>query len=199
MQWLLRLGFGLIFIPCVYAESLTFSLPPDSIPEKEPKSLNSKDSIPWPSPKIAWIYSATIPGAGQMYNHSYWKVPIIYAGLGTFTYLILKHHSQYLDYRLSYLIKRGQRPGTDPYPSKINSTINSLENVKSFRDFHRETRDMLVLFGTFCYALQIIEAYVDAHMKHFNVTEELTLRVDPIWMQDIHNRPMAGLQAGFTF
>jgi hypothetical protein len=193
MQWLLRLGFGLIFIPCVYAESLTFSLPPDSIPEKEPKSLNSKDSIPWPNPRKAWQYSALIPGTGQLYNRSYWKVPIIYAGLGTFTYLILKQHSQYLDYRLSYLVKREKRINADPFPD------NSLENVKSFRDFHRETRDMLVLFGTFCYALQIIEAYVDAHMKHFNVTEELTLRVDPIWMQDIHNRPMAGLQAGFTF
>lgn len=129
------------------------------------------DSIPWPNPEIAWKLSL-FPGGGQIYNKDYWKPPVIYAGLGVFSYLILNNHSLYKDFRQSYLSKTGKvRP--DLHPDL------TLEAVQAQRNYHRQTRDLCFILGSFWYALNIVEAYVDAHLTHFDVSEKISLFVAP--------------------
>jgi hypothetical protein len=170
----------------------------DSISEHKKKGIFNHDSIPWPNPKIAFKLSAILPGAGQIYNKGYWKPPIIYAGFGVFTYLILNHHAQFKLYRSSYIAKTDTTSPfrTDPYP-QFNVNAVQLQ-----RNFHRQSRDMMFLLGAVWYALNIVEAFVDAHMKHFDVSEEISMRVTPapLFYQSqgtAHFGP--GLRVGFRF
>lgn len=167
---------------------IDFSEPPK-------KGLFNHDSIPWPNPKYAFRLSALLPGAGQIYNKGYWKPPIIYAGFGVFSYLILNHHSQFKAYRNSYISKTTQLRD-DPFPQY------SLSAVQLQRNFHRQNRDMMFLLGAVWYALNIVEAFVDAHMKHFDVSEEITLHVmpTPVRLQGPGTAQFApGLRAGIRF
>jgi hypothetical protein len=164
-------------------------------PERK-DSLNlktPKDSIPWPNPEIAWKLSL-IPGGGQIYNKAYWKPPIIYAGLGVFSYLILDNHAKFKQFRQSYLAKTGS--------NRIDlHTEFSVEAVQAQRNYHRQTRDLLFMIGTFWYALNIVEAYVDAHLKHFDVSEKISLFVvpGPIYTPYTRTQIKPGIQASIHF
>jgi hypothetical protein len=157
------------------------------------KTKVPKDSIPWPNPEIAWKLSL-LPGGGQIYNKSYWKPPIIYAGLGVFSYLILDNHAKYKQYRQSYLAKTGS--------VRIDlHTEFSVEAVQAQRNFHRQTRDMLFLVGTFWYALNIVEAYVSAHLNHFDVSEKISWYVvpGPVYTPYTRTQINPGIQAVIHF
>lgn len=157
--------------------------------------LFNHDSIPWPNPKYAFRLSMLVPGAGQIYNKGYWKPPIIYAGFGVFSYLILNHHSQFKAYRNSYIAKT-TRLRDDPFPQY------GLSAVQLQRNFHRQNRDMMFLLGAVWYALNIVEAFVDAHMKHFDVSEGISMHVTPssVWVQGNNSVKFSpGLRAGICF
>lgn len=160
----------------------------------ERDSIGQPDSIPWPNPEIAWKLSALLPGAGQIYNKSYWKPPIIYAGLGVFVYLIVDNHNKYKLYRHSYIAKTvGVRE--DYYPDF------SVDAVLAQRNYHRQTRDLCVILGSFWYALNIVEAYVDAHLKHFDVSEKISWSIipGPIYTPYAQGNIRPGLQARIRF
>lgn len=126
------------------------------------------------SPKKAAILSAALPGLGQIYNRKYWKVPIIYAGLGTLGYLITFNNSQYRLYRNAYLAKIDDDPLTiDQYP--FASADGLLQQLNQYR----RTRDILIAGAVIVYALNIIDASVDAHLFEFDVSDDLTLRIEP--------------------
>lgn len=157
-------------------------------------SIGKPDSIPWPNPETAWKLSALLPGAGQIYNKSYWKPPIIYAGLGVFTYLIIDNHNKYKLYRHSYIAKTvGVR---EDYHTEF-----SVDAVLAQRNYHRQTRDLCVILGSFWYALNIVEAYVDAHLKHFDVSEKISWSIipGPIYTPYAQGNIRPGLQARIRF
>lgn len=116
------------------------------------------DSHGLPKPRLATALSAVLPGAGQIYNRSYWKAPIIWTALGLTGYLAYRNHQAYLFYRQAY---REALAGSDPLPPL------RPENIRALRESYRQDRDVFLLAFLVLYGLQIGEAYADAHLKGF--------------------------------
>lgn len=123
-------------------------------------------------PRIAVRRSALLPGWGQVYNNRLWKVPIIYAGFGVLVAFIVGNHQGYLEYDRAVKCK-GIQCANDPFPAY------SLDNIIAIREQYRRFRDLSVILSGVWYLLNVVDAYVDAHMREFNVSDELSLRVRP--------------------
>ena len=127
------------------------------------------------SPKKAAISSAILPGLGQAYNKKYWKIPIIYAGLGFCTYSVINQNQNYNSYRQEYItrIKEGVSFVNPEYSNY------SLSDLTILQDYHRRTRDLFIIGTAAVYVLNIIDASVDAHLFTFDVSEDLSLDLRP--------------------
>ncbi len=112
------------------------------------------------SPLVATLLSMALPGAGQLYNQSYWKVPIIAGLVGYFGYEYFHYNSIYKDYRDQYAASQQQ------FPPEGN------DNLKALREFYRNQRDDFVWYFLIVYVINIADAYVDAHLFDFDVKEE---------------------------
>lgn len=131
------------------------------------------------SPHKATFYSCVLPGLGQIYNNKYWKVPIIYAGLGGLIYYTGYNNDVYQSYRDKYnekLIYQDNPVGDDPYP---NRTAESLANSM---DIWRRYRDLCVIGIGILYVANIIDADVDAHLFDYDISEDLSMRLEPVIM-----------------
>ena len=124
------------------------------------------------SPRKAVIYAAVLPGLGQIYNKKYWKVPIVYAGFGTFGYFIDRNIKYYKDLRQGYL----DYPEHDLkyFPNEITQ-----EQIKRGMNIYKRYRDMSFIGITAFYVLQIIDATVDAYLFDWNVGQDISLRIEP--------------------
>jgi hypothetical protein len=131
------------------------------------------DTTHWSKPKKA-TYLALVPGLGQIYNKKYWKLPIVYGGFAALIYSVSFYQNEYDIVRQAVLDKKAGRPISDP-------TLQPLDdaNLVSLRDFYRESRDLSWIGIGGLYALQIIDAAVDAHLQEFDVSENLTLKWQP--------------------
>ncbi len=125
------------------------------------------------SPKKAAIWGAAFPGLGQVYNKKYWKLPIVYGVLGTVIYFVasngikLKKFNGYI--RNIY--------DSIPNPSPYNTL--GLSEIETFRDGYRKNLQ-IACFGTiFAWGLSIVDAVVDAHLRHFDISDKLTLKIKP--------------------
>jgi hypothetical protein len=126
------------------------------------------DKKAYHSPTKAAIYSAVIPGAGQLYNRKYWKFPVVYAGMGASTYLMLDQRARMRKLNLQF---------ENAYAIKKDTILDA--NLIAERDNHRRMRDFGILAMTAVYALQIIDATVDAHFFRFNIDQNLSARIHP--------------------
>ncbi len=126
-------------------------------------------------PARAALYSAMLPGMGQIYNGHYWKLPIVYGGLIFTTYLVDFNNTQYSRFRKAYdLLTDGNDETVDEFGGRYTEA-----NLKYYRDNYRRSRDYAILFTVLIYALNIIDANVFAHLKDFDVSDNLSLRVSP--------------------
>ncbi|MBN8693639.1 MAG: hypothetical protein J0L69_10605 [Bacteroidetes bacterium] len=123
--------------------------------------------------RTASIMSAVLPGAGQVYNKKYWKVPIIYAGLGGFGYLFYVNQE-----RFSYYSKN-LKAEYDDDASTINETGYSGTQLQTLKADYRKTRDLGLIGCAVFYALNILDANVDAHLTTFDVSDDLSLQIKP--------------------
>ena len=130
-------------------------------------------------PSVAYKRALLIPGWGQVYNRSYWKIPVIYAGLGGVGYFAYYNHKQYKNYQQGYLYATDDDSNTDPATIDSEFATFPAEGLRTRRDQYRTTRDQLVLVLAGVYALQAVEAYVQAHLKHFEVSDDLSFQVYP--------------------
>ena len=127
------------------------------------------------SPSKAALLSAVLPGAGQVYNKKYWKVPVIYAGFATLGYFIKFNNDNYQDFKDAYIARvDGDESTTDEYVG-----IYSDQDLQRLKDFYRRNRDLSFVGITLLYVLNIVDASVDAHLFYFNVNDDLTLRWQP--------------------
>ncbi len=124
-------------------------------------------------PKKATLYSL-IPGGGQIYNKSYWKVPIIYAGFGALTYSFIFYDKVYNDVRTAYIQKTNNQTVTNPEYANVPE-----EMLYTLRESYRKSRDLSVIGMAGWYAFNLIDAAVDAHLKEFDVGESLSMQVRP--------------------
>ncbi|RPI15379.1 MAG: hypothetical protein EHM58_14215 [Ignavibacteriae bacterium] len=117
------------------------------------------------SPWLAVGLSALIPGAGQMYNQSYWKVPILLGLCGYFGWQVYDNNRQYLDYRDRYAASQTEE-----------NEFNGDLNLKTLREFYRNQRDDFIWYFAIVYFVNLVDAYIDAHLFDFDVREEIFTR-----------------------
>ena len=122
-----------------------------------------------PLPARASFYSALLPGLGQAYNGDYWHIPIYYGGFMISGYCWAFNQKQYKRYRRIY-----REIGEGTYTGHVTA-----ENAVWFRDYYRRNRDYSVLATTLIYILNIIDANVFAHFKHFDISDDITFNVQP--------------------
>ena len=129
-------------------------------------------------PKKATLYSAVLPGLGQAYNKKYWKMPIVYAGIGTITYFIYTNNDGYKTYRLAYDYKTGINTDVN---SNIISIANrySNENLIRIRDSYRRNVELSWIVMALWYGLNIVDATVDAHFFEYDIGDDLSLKIEP--------------------
>jgi hypothetical protein len=140
----------------------------------------------------AALYSAVIPGAGQIYNKSYWKVPVIYGGFAFLIYLIDFNNTNYKTFKTAYGYRTDLDSTTvDSYP---NYTVDDLLVRK---DYYRRNRDLCYVITGLVYVLNVLDAYVDAHMKDFDVSDDLSLHTRPYFNLDYRGTPVTGLSLCF--
>jgi hypothetical protein len=128
-------------------------------------------------PKKAAMYSAVLPGLGQVYNKQYWKVPLIYGGA-----VIIGHYIRYQDrlynsFRSAYFAETDADPGTiNPYPVSSDVLQSNAERL-------RRDRDYLMIIGGIFYLLQIVDAHVSAHLHEFQINDALSMDIQPTFQQ----------------
>jgi hypothetical protein len=147
------------------------------IVKKEKKDSVAKKVF---SPRIAAIRSAILPGLGQIYNKKYWKLPIVYGVLGTTSAIFFYNLRYYKLTRFAYTVRYNMRVNfTDSSLfSQINPNLQPLseESLVYYRDQFRRNMDYSVLFFLIFWGVNVIDATVDAHLKSFDVSPNLSLR-----------------------
>jgi hypothetical protein len=184
MRFLLVLVFGIFSFALLAQES------PKSIIKKP-----AKDSTHKHSPKKAALFSAIIPGAGQIYNRKYWKVPVIAAGAGALVYSFQFNQKNYSLFKKELINRQSGSP-------EINTELNNLSdaNLNELQDFYHRNRDLTIVGMALLYALNVLDATVDAHLFDFNVNEDLSMNIRPQTLySSISSMPIAGLGLTLNF
>lgn len=146
----------------------------DQNPTLEGGTFSSKTFQP--NAKKSGMFSAILPGLGQAYNRQYWKLPVIYAGVGASAYFIHFNNKQYQEYRKAYIARIDSDPGTsDPYVG-----IYTTDALKQLQDGYKQYLDLTVLVSGLGYILQVMDAVVYAHLKNFDISPDLSMRIAPV-------------------
>ncbi|MFA7141298.1 MAG: DUF5683 domain-containing protein [Proteiniphilum sp.] len=164
-----------------------------------------------PTPRKAVIYSALFPGMGQVYNRKYWKLPILYGGFVGFTYAITWNNGLYRDYLGGYQDIMDSNPetnrwhnllpyGRDPGTVDVKWFTDVLQKRK---DYYRYYRDLSIIGTVALYMLAMVDAYVDAQLFDFDISPDLSMRVEPAVLKQQQTGMSAvssyGLQLSFNF
>ena len=149
------------------------------------------------SPKKASIYAALFPGLGQIYNRKYWKLPIVYGGYAGLIYVLGWNNSNYKDYFQGYRIITQYTSSATMKPEERKFLDNLIKNpsislddpltfksistqLKSGKDFFRRNRDLTIIGIAALHVLSIIDASVDANLFDFDISDDLSMRIEPI-------------------
>lgn len=173
-----------------------------------------KDSIPAPAiPETVWTPNPTkatwlavvFPGGGQIYNRKYWKLPIIYGGFAGCAYALSWNGKMYKDYSQAYLDIMDSDPNTNSH-LEIRGLSNYPESqqkdlLRRRKDTFRRYRDLSIFAFIGVYLISVIDAYVDAELSNFDITPDLSMRVEPAIINDqFHSQNKSvGLQCSFRF
>ena len=156
------------------------------------QSKEVKKSI-YGSARKASILSTCLPGLGQAYNKKYWKIPVIYALLGGITYWGISNNNEYKFYSNNLKAIYDQDPNT------INTSGYSSDNLVYLKRTSKKYRDMAILLGALVYGLNIIDANVDAHLKTFDISDDLSMKIKPYGNLDYNNNFQTGLTIKLNF
>lgn len=124
------------------------------------------------SAKKATLMSVVLPGLGQAYNKKYWKIPIVYAGLGTSVYFIFWNQDYYNEFKTAFDTR--QAGGTDKYDG-----VYTDQNLITLQNYYRNNRDLSIIITVAIYGLQILDANIDAHLFDFDVSDDISMRIEP--------------------
>ncbi len=136
------------------------------------------------SAKKAAIMSACLPGLGQVYNGKWWKVPIVYAGLGGLGYMAWDNYTDYKTYLTAYKIKTGDlEEGVTPSEYELQlSEYYQAGQLQSYKDSYRRNFELFCILTVAWYGLNIIDATVDGHLYNYDISDDLSLSVDPTFI-----------------
>ena len=159
------------------------------------------------SNRALWL-AMVFPGGGQIYNRKYWKLPIVYGGFVGCAYALSWNNKMYKDYSQAYLDIMDNDPGTQSYEDFIPPSVSIEGQEERFKeifrkrkDIYRRQRDLSIFCFIGVYVLSIIDAYVDAELSNFDISKDLTLRVEPTTFNDYNSKNFnsGGLQCSFNF
>ncbi len=127
------------------------------------------------SPTLASLLSMAIPGAGQVYNKKYWKVPVIYGLGGYLTYAAMHNGKEYNRFKTAYLY------ATDGDPSTVDEFNGEIpdDQLLYYKDTYRHQRDLNIIGIMVIYIMNIVDASVDAHFFDYDISDDLSLKITP--------------------
>lgn len=193
------------------ADSLKLLAQPDTIRLKK-----TRDWATWrPNPKRAMWLAIVLPGAGQIYNRKYWKLPLVYGGFVGCAYAMRWNNQMYRDYSQAYMDLMDNDPNTQSY-NKFLYLGNQIDNsnkeyyqklFKNRKDRYRKWRDMSVFAMVGVYLISVVDAYVDASLSEFDISRDLSMKVSPAVIKERSewtsynplNSSAVGLQCSLTF
>ncbi|WP_242085287.1 DUF5683 domain-containing protein [Aestuariivivens sediminis] len=197
---------------CITAAVISFlfcfpTLAQDKEGEKLPEIIDeravefSEDINPL-SPAKAAFYSAVLPGLGQAYNKKYWKIPIVYGALGTGIYFYINNNNEYNRYRDAYKSRlagfKTDEFYFDPQGNPLTSPRITDDGLRRAQKFYRRNKELSLLVTIGIYALNIIDANVDAHLLQYNVDKNLSL-APHYKLNEMDARSNLGLTLNFKF
>ena len=179
---------GLFFASALFAQTDTITtFQTDTISTVVIDTALTADSLKTPFYKNLWshdphsvgraaLYSAIIPGLGQAYNGKYWKIPIVYGAIGTAGYFIYYWYDFYDELKTAYIYRTDEDPLTIDYLYDYIATDEYLlQKVSQAKQY----TDLMVVLTAAAYLLNIVDAVVDAHLYDFNVSDDLSLNLQP--------------------
>lgn len=182
-------GTKMIFLCSLFLSGSIFLSAQNNVPLFDSASLNAgnkkTDSLvsqTFRPAKIAAIRSAILPGLGQIYNKKYWKLPIVYGALTTTGFFFRYNYKNYKDLKQAYIGKYNARvlhDSTEYRKIKPNLVPLSEESLRFQRDQFRRDMDYSVLVFFLLWGLNVMDAAVDAHLKSFDVSPDLSLKIKP--------------------
>ena len=171
------------------------------------------------SPAKASLYSAIFPGLGQIYNRKYWKLPLVYAGFGALGYSVTFNMTNYSKYKSAYIDFTDELPETQSYLDVISGSLNPAdfdpvlhpdtydskqeswfkEQLQLNMDYYRRNRDLSYIGLVGLYLLNIVDATVDAHLFDYDISNDLSMKIEPRLMYTGRNMNTLGLQISIAF
>ena len=165
--------------------------------------IDSASLFPKHSPRKATIYSLVCPGLGQIYNRKYWKVPIVYAGFATMGYFFGANHGEYIKFRNAYnFVASGNTAGNNVPPVNDYVTRYSYQAdlLQNGRNYYRRNLELTYILTGVWYLLVTVDAQVDAQFFNFDVSDRITLNVQPYIQPRTNQLPgVAGLTFALSF
>lgn len=176
-----------------------------------PMQKKKRDWATWrPDAKRAMWLALVLPGAGQIYNRKYWKLPIIYGGFAGCAYALTWNGKMYKDYMQAYKdASKGNWDAssiTDLLPPGYIDRVSQTQIVETLRkrkDTYRRYRDLSIFAFIGVYLISVIDAYVDAELSNFDITPDLSMRIEPAVINNPYSsgtsNKSVGLQCSFRF
>ena len=194
--------FGLLYFN-TNAQSNELTIQEEKLAEVDTLTIHGEKKLHYP--RKATMYSAVLPGLGQIYNRQIWKVPIIYGAFVGFGIAIEWNQSRYLKVKRAYFDVNDGNPNTQSYkeispdvdefnrPSNLNTKyLNAIEGYSRQRN--------LVIIGTVAfYILNVLDANVNAHFIDFDISEDLSLNFEPVSVDPLTNNPIFGATLSYNF
>jgi len=206
----------LLWIPLIaYAQQDTIHFHPDTTAFEEEGYTHYIDLTKKPDAmKAVWL-GAILPGAGQIYNHSYWKLPIVYGAFMGCGYAIGWNNNRHNSYKMAYIdLYNDIQAGTvseDPSKSyiavipegydltRVGGSSTWLSTLQNQQSIYRRYRDYSVLATIIVYALSLVDAYVDAQLFDYDISPDLSLNIEPQIYYDLQQQKSAEIKLAIQF
>lgn len=157
--------------------------------------------------KKATTLACIFPGAGQIYNKSYWKVPFVIGGFASMIYCIDWNNRGYQRFKKAYNLLADYEKNPDKYPDGPTDEFHgrySASFIRNLRNNYRRNRDLCIILTGALYVLQIVDAHVDAHLKDYDISDDLSMNLEPLidytYIPNLNsNRPVFGFNLSLKF
>ncbi len=172
----------------------------DTIVKEKQNAKNPKNKENH-SPKKATIMSTCLPGLGQVYNRKWWKVPIVYAGLGGLGYLAYSNHSEYRSFLHAYEFKTGDLPeGVNLSEHEADLANRYADSqLQTYKESYRRDFEFYTILTIAWYGLNILDACVDGHLYDYDISDDLSLSIDPYRPMETPIKMPQYAQVGLSF
>ncbi len=147
------------------------------------------------SPLYATLFSLAVPGLGQAYNRKYWKIPIVYAGLGGLGYALYYTTSNFYGYRNAYRLQVDE----DPFTLGEFKGVTEANELKTYRDYYKRYVDLTAILTGVWYALNLVDAAVDAHLFEWNMKDDIHLSWQPTALPAYNQAAVPGVRFSLSF